>query len=72
MDEFTPCGNYFQKALSNLCKFIKKYIEMNLSLSPRKCEFLMNAGIVLGHFLPKGWIQVDPGKVAIIKRVHVP
>jgi len=49
MDDFTPFGCDFQEALSNLGKVLHKCIEMNLSLSPEKCEFLMIAGTVLGH-----------------------
>lgn len=39
----------FLEALSNLGKVVKKHIEMNLSLSHEKFEFLMNAGTILGH-----------------------
>ena len=49
MDDFTPYGYDFQEALSNLGKVLNKCIEMNLSPSPKKCEFLMTVGIVLGH-----------------------
>ena len=49
MDDFTPYGCDFLEALSNLGKVINKCIEMNLSLSREKCEFLMNTGTVLGH-----------------------
>jgi len=45
---------------------------MNLSLSPEKCEFLMNSGTILGHLVSKEGIQVDPNKISIIKRVHTP
>eukprot|EP00253_Pinus_taeda_P030063 PITA_30063 len=45
---------------------------MNLSLSPKKCEFLMTKGIVLGHTISRQGLQVDPSKVAIIKRVPPP
>ena len=41
MDDFTLYGCDFQEALSNLGKVLNKCIEMNLSLSPKKCEFLM-------------------------------
>jgi len=51
MDEFTPYGCDFQEALSNLGKVIDKCIEMNLSLSPEKCEFLMTEGTMLGHLI---------------------
>lgn len=72
MDEFTPYCNHFQKSLSNMYKFLKKCIKINLSLSIDKCEHFMNVGIFLGHFLSKEWIQVDPNNIDIIKRVHVP
>jgi len=51
MDDFTPYGCDFQEALTNLGKVLHKCIEMNLSLSPEKCEFLMTEGVVLGHLI---------------------
>eukprot|EP00253_Pinus_taeda_P022722 PITA_22722 len=69
-------GNFFlfhkwvqRESLSNLGKVLNKCIEMNLSLSLEKCEFLMTAGIVLGHSISQEGLQVDPNKIAIIKRV---
>jgi len=44
MDDFTPYGCDFQEALTNLRKVLHKCIEMNLSLNPKKCEFLMTEG----------------------------
>jgi len=49
MDDFTPYGSNFQGDLANLEKVLDKCIEMNLSLSPEKCEFLMTKGTMLGH-----------------------
>ena len=49
MDDFTPYGFDFQEALYNLGKVLDKCIEMNLSLNPKKYEFLMTEGTVLGH-----------------------
>ena len=45
---------------------------MNLSLSPEKCEFLVTKGTVLGHSISRQGLQVDPNKIAIIKRVPRP
>lgn len=53
-------------------KVINKCIEMNLSLSPEKCEFLMVARTVLGHSISQEGLQVDPNKIEIIKRVLNP
>eukprot|EP00253_Pinus_taeda_P006299 PITA_06299 len=72
MDDCTPYESSFQEALSNLGKVLSKCIEMNLSLSLEKCEFLMTEGTVLGHTDSRQGLQVDPNKVAIIKRVPPP
>ena len=72
MDDFTPYGCDFLEALSNLGKVLNKCIEMNLSLSPKKCEFLMTASTILGHSISQKGLQVDPNKIAIIQRVPPP
>ena len=45
---------------------------MKLSLSPEKCEFLMNSRTILGHSISQEGLHVDPNKIAIIKRVPTP
>eukprot|EP00253_Pinus_taeda_P020719 PITA_20719 len=72
MDDFTPYGSNFQEALTNLEIFLTKCIEMNLSLNPEKCEFLMTEGIMLGHTISQQGLQVDPKKIAIIQWVPPP
>ena len=72
MDDFTPYGSNFQEALTNLGKVLAKCIDMNLSLSPEKCEFLMTEGTMLGHTISQQGLQVDPNKIAIIQRVPPP
>eukprot|EP00253_Pinus_taeda_P035092 PITA_35092 len=72
MDDFTPYGSNFQEALTNLGKCLAKCIEMNLSLSAEKCEFLMIEGTMLGHSISQQGLQVDPNKIAIIQRVPPP
>lgn len=72
MDDFTPYGSNFQEVVTNLGKFLAKCIEMNLSLSPEKCELLMTEGTMLGHTISQQGLQVDPNKIAIIDRVPPP
>ena len=69
MDDFTPYGFDFLEALSNLGKILNKCIEMNLSLSHEKCDFLMTAGTILGHSISQVGLQVEPNEIAIIKLV---
>ena len=72
MDDFTPYGSSFQEALCNLGYVLYKCIEMNLSLSLKKYNFLITVGIMLGHAIFQQGLQVDPNKVAIIQRVPPP
>ena len=72
MDDFTLYGSNFQEELTNLGKFLAKCIEMNLSLSPKKCEFLMTEGIILGHTISQHGLQVDPNNIVFIQRVSPP
>ena len=41
MDDINPYVSDFEESLSNLGKVLDKCIEMNLSLSPEKSEFLI-------------------------------
>eukprot|EP00253_Pinus_taeda_P018420 PITA_18420 len=61
-----PLSLVLGEALTNLGKVLAKFIEMNLSLSPEKCEFLMTEGTVLCHTISQQGLQVDPNKIAII------
>ena len=72
MDDFTPYGSNFQEALTNLGKLLVKCIEINLSLSPEKCEFLMTEGTMLGHTISRQGLQVDPNEISVIQRVSPP
>eukprot|EP00253_Pinus_taeda_P004092 PITA_04092 len=72
MDDFTPYGSNFQEDLSNLGKVLDKCIEMNLSLSPKKFEFLMTEVTVLGHAIFQQGLQLDPNKIAVIQCVPPP
>ena len=69
MDDFTPYGCDFQEALTNLGKVLHKCIEMNLSPSSEKCEFLMVEGTMLGHSISQQGMRVDPNKIKIIQMV---
>jgi hypothetical protein len=63
MDDFTPYGNRFQEASTNLENVLKRCQEMNLALRNEKCNMHMNEGIVLGHHTSPRGIEVDQDKV---------
>ena len=72
MDDFTPYGSNFEEYLTNLGKVLAKCIEINLSLSPEKCKFLMTEGTMLSHTISQQGLQVDPNKISIIQMVPPP
>jgi len=71
MDDFTPYGGDFEEALSNISKVLHKYIEMNMSLNPKKCEFLITAGTVLGHSISQQGLRWTQTKYLSSKGSHL-
>jgi hypothetical protein len=45
MDDFTPYGVYFEEALQNLEKVLKRCIQTHLSLNTEKCHMMMSEGM---------------------------
>jgi hypothetical protein len=72
MDDFTPYGTYFDEALANLEKVLKRCIQYHLSLSIETCHMMMSEGVVLGHFISYAGIQVDPAKIQVILDIPTP
>ena len=72
MDDFTPYGNEFDEALSNLEKVLKHCIQTNISLSTKKFHMMMQEGVVLGHYISSVGVKVDPSKIEVILNIPIP
>ena len=72
MDDFTPYGDAFEKALTNLEKVLERCEQTNVSLSTEKLHMMMTEGIVLGHFISTDEIKVDPAKIEVISKIPTP
>ena len=72
MDEFTPYGNEFDEALANLEKVQKRCKQTNLSLSRKKCQMMMNEGVLIGNYISSIVIQVDSAKIEVILKIPTP
>ena len=72
MDDFTPYGDNFEEALTNLENVLKRCKETQLSLSTEKCHMMMMEGVVLGHYISSTGIQVDLAKIEVILQIPVP
>ena len=66
MDDFSVYGTDFSNCLDNLSKVLNMCIEHGLVLNWKKCHFMAQEGIVLGHLVSKKGIEVDREKIEVI------
>ena len=71
MDDFSVYGTSFDDCLSNLDRVLQRCEETNIVLNWKKCHFMVNEGIVLGHKVSERGIEVDKAKVDAIERCRV-
>ena len=69
LDNFTVCGDSFDKCLENLSLILKRCIETNLVLNYEKCYFMVEQGIVLGHVVSSQ--HGDKAKIDHYRTPHV-
>ena len=62
MDDITVYGSDFEECMTNLEAILQRCIEKNLVLNWKKCHFMVNQGIVLGHIISSRGIEVDKAK----------
>ena len=67
MDDFLVVGTSFDNCLNNLEIILKRCQETNLVLNWEKCHFMVRVGIVLGHKILVGGIEVDRVKIKTIE-----
>jgi len=72
MDDFTPYGDSFLEGLRNLENVLERCTRVCVSLSIVKCHMMMEEGTVLGHFLSKRGIRMDPTKIKVIFHFQTP
>ena len=72
MDDFSVFGDSFDLYLVNLDRVLKRCEETNLVLNWKKCHFMVDEGIVLGHKISSKGIEVDRAKTEIIEKLPPP
>ena len=72
MDDVTVYGGSFEECLINLEIVLHRCIQKNLVLNWENCHFMVNQGIVLGHFIFKERIEVDKVKIEMISKLPSP
>ena len=59
MDDFTIFCDTFDACLDNLACVLDRCIETNLVLNFKKCHFMVDKCIVLGHIISSKGIEVN-------------
>ncbi|CAA6666767.1 unnamed protein product [Spirodela intermedia] len=72
MDDFSIFGSSFDECLGHLKKVLARCIESKLVLSWGKSHFMVKEGIILGHVVSEGGIEVDKAKKCIIRDLPPP
>jgi hypothetical protein len=72
MDDFTPYGDDFDQALSNMEKVLEQCIATRLCLIHEKFHMMMIEGVVLGNYIYADEIRVDPTKIEVIVNLPTP
>lgn len=72
MDDFSVYGTTFDRCLNNLAKVLGSCEDTNLVLNWKKCHFIVQEGVVLGHIISNKGIEVDKAKVDMIEKLPPP
>ena len=72
MDVITVYSRYAKDHIRHLERVFIKCRRYGISLNPRKSNFALEEGKLLGHIISKEWIRIDPGRVKGILKVEEP
>lgn len=72
MDDFSVYSESFGKCINNLTLVLQRCVETNLVLNWKKCHFMVDHGIVLGHVISKKEIEVDKSKIDLMHSLPPP
>ncbi|WVZ63465.1 hypothetical protein U9M48_013095 [Paspalum notatum var. saurae] len=72
MDDFSVYGKTFDGCLENLERVLQRCKEVDHVLNWKKCHFMVREGIVLGHKVSEGGIEVDRAKIEVIEQLPPP
>ncbi|KAK8676028.1 hypothetical protein V6N13_034083 [Hibiscus sabdariffa] len=69
IDDLSRFGEDFNNNFSNLEKVLIRCKETNLVLNWKKCHFMVDEGIILGHKISSKEIKVDRAKIDVISKL---
>ncbi|XP_022859139.1 uncharacterized protein LOC111379926, partial [Olea europaea var. sylvestris] len=69
MDNFSVYRSSFDECLEHLNLVLQRWKETNLVLNWKKCHFMVQEGIALGHRVSAKGIEVDKAKIQVIEKL---
>jgi len=72
MDDFSMYGATYGHCLNNLSKVLQRCEDVTLVLNWEKWHFMIQQGVVLGHFVSNKGNEVDKAKVEVIEKLPPP
>jgi hypothetical protein len=72
LDDITVYSNSDEKHLEHLKRVLQKCKRFDILLNPKKSNFIMQEGKLLGHFISKEGIKIDPSRVEGILKINTP
>eukprot|EP00253_Pinus_taeda_P022184 PITA_22184 len=72
LDDITVYSSSDQNHLQHLKKVFLKCRRFGISINPKKSQFALNEGKLLGHVVSAAGVQIDPKRVKAIQALTVP
>jgi hypothetical protein len=72
LDDITVFSDSDEQHLEHLKKVFQKCRKFGISLNPKKSNFRMQEGNLLGHIISKEGIKIDPSRVEGILKINTP
>ena len=72
LDDITVYSKNDQDHLEHLRRVFLKCRKFGISLNPKKSNFSMKEGKLLGHVISEEGIRIDPNRVAAIQKIGMP
>ena len=72
LDDITIFSKSDDQHLQHLKRFFLKCRKFGISLNPKKSNFALEEGKLLGRIISKGGIKIDPQRVDAIQKITIP
>jgi hypothetical protein len=72
LDDITVYSDSDSEHLQHLKQVFEKCRKFGISLNPKKSNFSMQEGKLLGHIISRDGIKIDPNRVVAIQKISIP